>query len=147
MQELNEYGKVDILKTVLDLGVNVKELIKDGGPSLLDRLINDSLGSLHHRVAVELLLFENLDIDTHRSAITIGLLRDFSANHYHSIRRAHGRFGHDEDNLALNFLGPLLVECGFIFTRNTCEIPEEKLKELHQVALEYIRRCRDNPRP
>ena len=49
-----------------------------------------------------------------------------------------------KDGYALNFIAPLLIECGFSYSRNVLSMALER--RLHAKELEYFRTCLDKPR-
>ena len=57
----------------------------------------------------------------------------------------HSDYGHIPYNFALNFYGPLLIECGFPYENNT--LLEALQTHLHEAELAYLRTCLDIPRP
>ena len=60
--------------------------------------------------------------------------------------KEHSLFGTPNSSAyALNYLGPLMIECGFPYERNKLlTILEEPL---HEAELEYFRQCLTTPRP
>ena len=135
-------AKTAVLRTILDLGVNIN-LTCSRGKTLLDKILENSFSSssiffISYRMAIELILYENPDVhahettiitavnaDTHELSMGNNLLSHISGIDYCMDAKQHGLFGHDGDNLALNFFGHLLVGCGFKFHSETFEIPEE----------------------
>ena len=73
--------------------------------------------NLRHREAVEILINENVDIDTEK---VIERDRKFSLDlrigrfyQYIADGREHGVYSHDGEDLVLNYLCPFLLECGY----------------------------------
>ena len=133
-------GKTDVLRTILYLGANVN--LGAEGKTLLDKILGNFMEALTKRIAIEMLLYENPDVHVHATSAIIAVRQDFHVPFPLRQKRIikntelcmdakeHGRFGHDGDTLALNFLGHLLVECGFIFRSKSCEILRETYEEL-----------------
>ena len=77
--------------------------------------------NLRHREAVEILINENADIDTEKAIerdqkfsldLRIGRFYQYIAD-----AREHELYGHDGEDLVLNYLCPFLLECGYDVSR------------------------------
>ena len=86
-------------------------------PQLQEMLNKYSKYNLRHREAVEILINENVDIDTEK---VIERDRKFSLDlragrFYQCIAdaREHRVYGHNGEDLVLNYLCPFLLECGY----------------------------------
>ena len=53
-KELLPLGKTDVFRTILDLGLDVNR--KNNGKTLLDKILQDFIGCVPHRMAVEIIL-------------------------------------------------------------------------------------------
>ena len=61
--------------------------------------------------------------------------------------KRHAIFGHDDEaSFALNFMAPLLVECGFTITTEAIRDFEKSQESLHPAQVEYLKFCLQNPR-
>ena len=109
------------------------------------------------RKTLELLIYENPDLELHKSAVYLGIQEDKrlqSLNHkmemnsvgiYKTDAREHGLYGHDGcSNFALNFIAPFLLECGFPATRGV--LLESLEKHLHPAEHGFIKDFLDCPR-
>lgn len=107
------------------------------------------------REAIEWIINANPDVDRQRDVVNLGLRYDvvlqssgdISADisgSYETDAKVHGLFGHDGGNLAFNFMGPLLIESGFMFTREILRKFTDKY--LHPSELDYLADCLNNPR-
>ena len=108
-----------IVQSIIEQG-NTEPLIRDAKiivPQLQKMLNKHSKYNLRHREAVEILINENVDIDTEKA---IERDRKFSLDlrigrFYQCIAdaREHGVYGHNGENLVLNYLCPFLLEYGY----------------------------------
>ena len=61
--------------------------------------------------------------------------------------KEHAIFGHDDKaSFALNFMAPLLVECGFTISTEAMRDFEKSQESLHPAQVEYLKFCLQNPR-
>ena len=113
-----------IVQSIIEQG-NADTLIRDAKiivPQLQEMLNQYSKYNLRHREAVEILINENVDIDTEK---VIERDRKFSLDlrigrfyQYIADAREHGLYGHDGEDLVLNYLCPFLLECGYDVPRH-----------------------------
>ena len=145
------------IKVLLELGADIDYLDSEGNTALSHllsrRYYSKRLFKRYYTAAfrgtVEILLYENpsmvlnsnavklaIDLDEHLEGSTIirTLVGEFIMDF-----RTRSPFGSiDDEAFALNFMGPLLMECGFPVTRDLLESALEK--SLHAAELAYIRR-------
>ena len=111
---------------------------------------------------LELYIFENLDTELNKAAVTVGINADAEMYELRPDERMkgldyhldatfqmdgqrHSLFGHDDaDSFVLKFLGPLLLEAGFILSSTVPEMLENR--NLHPEENAYIKRCMTIPR-
>ena len=142
-------GRTDVLRTILDLGLDVNR--KNNGETLLDKILQDFVGCLSHRMAVEIILYENPDLYQHSQTSITALKQDIFASSFQNEfkglifnvdccmdAKEHGRFGHDGDAFALNYFGHLLFDCGFRFHRHLCDLLTKNARGVPQKVVERI---------
>ena len=154
--------RINAVKILLDLGarVNYRDHL-DNTPiihmlySLRHFSPTQYLGSA--RRALELLVYENPDLEFHKTAVYHGIQEDArrqSLKHkkemivngtYKTDAKEHGLFGHDgNSSFALNFIGPFLLECGFPVSRDV--LLESLERPLHPAEHGFIKDFLDCPR-
>ena len=152
-----------LLKMLLDLGVDVNRADSNGMTPLIHILaIKEFWRSTVFRDAEELYVFENLDLQVHKSALVRGLRAD---KIFHNINpdkmphrigeckvyirdsKMHGMQGHDDSDFALNFMVPFLIECGFPVMEDFLEAFDDLKDFLDPVEQVYIHNYLDSPRP
>ena len=108
---------------------------------------------MRHREAVEILINENVDIDTEKA---IEHDRKFSLDlelrtgrFYQCIAdaREHGVYGHDGEDLVLNYLCPFLLECGYDVPRRCLLDVLDKASDKKSKSADhaYIKNYQDTP--
>ena len=116
--------------------------------------------SAFFRCSEELYVFENPNMQVHASALVRGLRIDRHCHRkspemfegcgpsYDFILdgREHGIQGYDGDEMALNFMVPFLIECGFPVDEYFLEVFECDQDLLDPVEQVYIRQCLETPR-
>ena len=108
-----------IVLSIIELG-KTETLIHDAKfvvPQLREMLLNYSMYNLRIRYAVELLIHENVEIDTEKvimkdSMIPLDHKRGI-LYHYNTDVEQHGVYSHNGEDLVLNYLCPFLLECGY----------------------------------
>lgn len=154
--------RTDVLEVLLRLGADVNYTDDHHNTPMIHMLhhlcqFSPSLYMGCARKAMELLIYENPNIDLHEVAVYLGLQEDARlqslkykkeidvVGNYRSDAKEHGLFGHDDPcDFALNFMGPLLIECGFPVTRSM--LLESLDKPLHPAEHAYIKDFLDYPR-
>ena len=135
----------------LGAGVDIKSMY-------LLRLVGQSspLSVKKFREVLALLIVGNPDTELHKYAVEDAITMDecFMICDGHSKKfEISGVFKMDgkehsiysfENGYELNFIAPLLIECGFVYQRTVLSKALEK--RLHSRELEYFRHCLDNPR-
>ena len=110
-----------IVQTIIEQG-ETETLIRDAKIIVpqLQKMLNKYLKyNLRHREAVEILINENVDIDTekaieHDQKFSLDLeLRIGRFYQCIADAREHGVYGHDGEDLVLNYLCPFLLACGY----------------------------------
>ena len=107
------------------------------------------------REVLALLIFENPDVELNKSAVEEGIKVDefFMKRVSSQIFKISGAYILDveehsvfstEDGYALNFITPLLIECGFIYSRSI--LLTALGKRLESEEQDYFRYYLDNPR-
>ena len=144
-----------IVLSIIELG-KTETLIHDAKfvvPQLREMLLNYSTYNLRFRHAVELLIHENVEIDTEKVIVMndskyrpgLGRGRLF---HYITDVEQHGVYGHNGEDLVLNYLCPFLLECGYDVPRrclfNILMKKSDKESKLAEQA--YINNYLDTPR-
>ena len=106
---------------------------------------------------IKLLINENPDHETHKTAVMRGLLRDSASlqkydktvvkhGNYIVDAKQHDCYGYDDDdNFCLNFMGPFLMECGFPVPRQS--LFDSLNRDLHPSVRAYILKYIESPMP
>ena len=142
-----------------NLGYDVN-LANSDNKLILSSMMETNRGGTSWRQTVELLIYENPDTSLYPSlvdsAINLDRNKDFMRTHINKYvlnvemlmdAKRHAWFGHDnEANFVLNFIGPLLLECGFPLSERTGTLLESVFEHLHPTEVEYIRACLERPR-
>ena len=143
-----------IVLSIIELGKS-ETLIHDAKfivPQLREMLLNYSRYSLRIRQAVELLIHENVEIDTEK---VIERDRKFSLDlrigrfyQYIADDREHGMYGHNGEDLVLNYLCPFLLACGYDVPRRCLFdiLMKKSDKESKLAEQAYINNYLDTPR-
>ena len=148
-----------VIKAMLDLGSDV-DVTDFNGNSPLIHLLKERwwLFCEGFRETLELLIYENPSLYLNRAAVYLGLKQDAYIRTTWNLNfanmpgsflmdgRMHSLFGHnDADSSALNFIGPLLIECGFpIPTADT--LLKARKEVLDPVEVAYIKKSIKEPR-
>ena len=157
------------IKAVVDNGFDINSKVLNG--PIEDILINnveDAFSYHNIRDALEMLIYENADIDRNKMCVVMAIIVDeiivekevfldsFETYIYGGIHDigysgaykmdglVHSRYGHDGKSFALNFAAPLLLECGYPV--DNVALHEALDMKLHEEELEYIRRYLNNPK-
>ena len=143
-----------IVLSIIKLG-KTETLIHDAKfvvPQLREMLLNYSMYNLRIRYAVELLIRENDEIDTEKvimkdSMFPLDLGRG-RLYHYITDVEQHGVYGHDVEDLVLNYLCPFLLECGYDVPRRCLFdiLMKKSDKESKLAEQAYINNYLDTPR-
>ena len=145
-----------LVQTIIEIGTS-ETLISNTEiivPQLRVMLKDHSTYGMCIREAIELLVNENVEIDDDIENIVDGE-RKVSMNvhrgesyHYITDVREHGLYGHNGEDLALNYLCPFLFECGYKLPRSTLlDILDKKLnKDSKSTERAYIINYLETPR-
>ena len=149
------------LNILLTLGADIDYKDGDGKTAITQLLSRDEFQRLpRRRELLELLIYENSSTEINTSVVKLAFKHDANlqranvtydmARHmpgrYLTDTQEHSVFGHDDVlSYALNFTGPLLIECGYPVTPD--ELMEALEEQLHTAEHAYMRQCLDYPRP
>ena len=146
---------IDAVKTMIDIGANIDSICSERNTPLTHILSHPYYDSMYDfRRLLELLIFWNPNTkQLNKSAVKLGVKIDtrvdeYSSNidgNYQTDGKPHFIYGHDSNACAMNFVAPLLIECGFHAPRRL--LIEARNKDLHPAVLEYIVQCLDEVRP
>ena len=152
LEALNQHNSIDARK--------VKELIDCATWVPAEDLLMNALSPQfcfhpNFREVFELLLYENPDVSYCPLAVANGIYLDeyFGTTHtvidftgsYIMDSKEHTMFGRQEAvHYALNFIGPVLIESGFPFTRATLQAALSR--HLDPAEFVYVRNCLNTPR-
>ena len=147
----------NVVYTIFDTCLDIDN-VGGTGMTPLEQILNAaSMGAYEgYRNIIELIISKNPCVNRNPSAVKKALdldcalemrefkFRDYLGN-YITDTKEHGVCGHSEDgNFALNFYGPLLIECGFPYKQKT--IVKFLRYNFHPSEQAYLRRCLDTPR-
>ena len=155
----NKTLDAQVVKIMLELGADV-DVIDIYGNTALTHLLKEKWYRSHcdgFREVLELLIKQNPKQYMNISVVSLGLQQDvymkakwktdFTSlpGKYILDGKPHSCFGHDGVNsFALNFTGPLLIECGFPCS---AKILKEALKNtLDPSEKDYLKKCLKEPR-
>ena len=102
----NENCIVKLAHTINEIG-NSETLVSDAEiivPQLQVMLRDYSTYGMRYREAIELLVAENVDFENEMECIWEVPLHEFRSYNFITDVREHGKYGHDGENLALNYV-------------------------------------------
>ena len=151
------------LKQLMDLGASVNCMDEKGMTPLI-HLINMNIYHKYPnpRETEELYIYQNPDIEAHKSIISYAIKADQISHKfkYDNIAsgfrvrcdylmdgKLHGKSGHDDADFALNFMVPFLIEAGFPVSESERKTVESAMDTLHPAEQEYLQLWFTNPRP
>ena len=148
---------VQEIQALIEAGADT-EIVDMKGVTLLKHVLSRRVYFIGFRETLELLLYRNPDTCLHKDAVesateldlfiessTIHMVKDLTGS-FISDAKEHSLFGKPGTSAyALNFLGPLLIECGFPYSRDKILLALDE--PLHEAELEYLRQCLTTPRP
>ena len=141
-----------VVQAMLDLGADVDSR-KTNGYTPMERLIDNEIYQAipGFREAIELLIFENANTELNENAVEMGIEVDKRYGNIPAINGdylmdaiTHCAFEPDSQMYALNFITPLLIECGYRTQRGTLLCAMDM--DLHPKELAYIQQCLEEPR-
>ena len=151
-----------VVKTLIELGASIDScnaVIPPNGHALHSEYWSTvSTGDpLEYRKTIEILINENPDMVLNKDAVKTAIqldvflkmpkMRDKSdlVGEYVMDGKEHSLFGQEgRKGYPLNFIAPLLIESGFLCTRDVLRLALDK--QLHPAEDEYMRDCLENPR-
>ena len=143
-----------IVLSIIELGTT-ETLIHDAKfvvPQLREMLLNYSMYNLRIRYAVELLIHENVEIDTEKVIMKDSMIpldhKKGILYHYNTDVEQHGVYSHNGEDLVLNYLCPFLLECGYDVPRRCLFdiLMKKSDKESKLAEQAYINNYLDTPR-
>ena len=151
------FTSLTLFRAVLSAGASVNFLDDFKRTPLLSILKDYYRDHIDVMDKIKLLINENPDHETHKTAVMRGLWRDSAAlqkydktvvkhGNYIVDAKQHGRYGYDDDdNFCLNFMGPFLMECGFPVSRQS--LIDSLNGDLHPSVRAYILKYIESPMP
>ena len=139
----------ETMKVLLEVDGDIDNVHHDLGTPLTHLLRKFRLDH-SIRSATELLIYANSSLKLNNCAVDIAFrvsekYENFGLfGSYLMDTKEHTIFEHTDEDFALNFLGPLLIGCGFPVTRHTLLNAVDK--QLHLAEIAYIRQCLEQPR-
>lgn len=144
-------------EVLLRLGAAI-DILNDHGETPLTQLLRHTkaffvLNVKKFRETLTLLLFENPDVVLSKSAVLDGIHMDeffmkrtirFALRGCYEMDASEHSVFPDGDSYALNFIAPMLIECGFPYSRD--DLTNALDKQLESSELNYFRHYLDNPR-
>ena len=146
----NENCIVKLAQTINELG-NSETLVSDAEiivPQLQVMLRDYSRYGISQREAIELLVAENVDLENEIGRKQEVLLLKFRSYNFITDVREHGMYGHDGEDLALNYVYPFLLECGYKTPRRKLHdvLDEKSNTESESIEVAYIINYLETPR-
>ena len=146
----NENCIVKLARTIIELG-NSETLVSDAEiivPQLQVMFRDYSTYGMSNREAIELLVAENFDFENEMEYIWEDPLHGFRSYNFITDVREHGRYGHDGEDLALNYVHPFLLECGYKIPRRKLHdvLDEISNTESKSIEVAYIINYLETPR-
>ena len=147
------------LENLLQMGADINIKSNHGETPLIQHLRKVDrwyvLNVKKFRKVLAILLYENPDVELNISAVEDGIKMDefFKKRVSSQTFKISGTYSMDgqehslfaaEDGYALNFIAPLLMECGFLYTQSILTAALEK--QLDSTELDYFRHYLNNPR-
>ena len=146
---------VQVVKAMLELGADV-DVTDIYGNTALRRLVHEKQNCRGFREILELLIQQNPSQNMNKSLVDTALKQDKDmkakgrvydrslSGKYTLDGKLHSLFGHDDVNSsALNFTGPLLIECGFVCPANTLMEALENASD--PAEQDYLKKCLNEP--
>ena len=154
---VSPFTSLTLFRALLSAGANVNFLDCFKRPPLLTILMDYNHDHIDVMDKSKLLINENPDHESHKTAVIEGIWRDSASLHtydktvvrpgnYIVDAKQHGRCGYDDDdNFCLNFMGPFLMECGFPVSRQS--LLDSLNPDLHPSVRAYILKYIETPMP
>ena len=154
---VSQFTSLTLFRALLSAGASVNFLDDFKRTPLLTILKDHNLGQTDVMDKIKLLINENPDHKTHKTAVMRGIWRDSASLHTYDktvVRpgnyivdgKQHGCYGYDDDgNFCLNFMGPFLIECGFPVSRQS--LIDSLNGNMHPFVRAYILKYVESPMP
>ena len=151
------FKSLTLFRAVLSVGASVNFLDDFKNTPLLTIVKNYYRDQTDVMDKIKLLINENPDHASHKTAVERALGRDLLSLHtynktivkhgnYIVDAKQHGCYGYDDDdNFCLNFMGPFLMECGFPVSRQS--LIDSLNRDLHPSVRAYILKYIESPMP
>ena len=142
-----------MVKTISDLGAFSDNVHSPDDTMLLCDLERLNVYDNQVRDTIKLILSENPDLGLKEDIFQLAIYEDtnlsWEERHprtfcYQADVKEHGKFGYDQQDFALNFITPFLMECGLPVTRN--ELLKTLDEPLHPAEHAYIQRYLHEPK-
>ena len=145
---VSQFTSLTLFRALISAGASVNFLDDFKRTPLLTILKDHNLGQADVMDKIKLLINENPDHETHKTAVMRGIWRDSASLHTYDktvVRpgnyivdgNQHGCYGYDDDdNFCLNFMGPFLNECGFPVSRQS--LIDSLNRNMHPFVRAYI---------
>ena len=151
-----------VIKGVLALAGDITDGVQPENSLLLRILQRLNMYNSDVRETIKLLIDVNPDMSLQHNVIQLAIAQDefmyktmqssgsmnavsiSVTGTYKTDAKEHGLFGYDEEDFALNFAAPFLLECGLPFERSFLE--DTVSKNLHSAEINYIQVYVDNPK-
>ena len=154
---VSPFKSLTLFRAVLSVGASVNFLDDFKNTPLLTILKNYYRDQTDVMDKIKLLINENPDHASHKTAVERALGRDLLSlrtynktivkhGNYIVDAKQHGCYGYDDDdNFCLNFMGPFLMECGFPVSRQS--LIDSLNRDLHPSVRAYILKYIESPMP
>ena len=154
---VSPFKSLTLFRAVLSVGASVNFLDDFKNTPLLTILKNYYHDQTDVMDKIKLLINENPDHASHKTAVERALGRDLLSlrtynktivkhGNYIVDAKQHGCYGYDDDdNFCLNFMGPFLMECGFPVPRQS--LIDSLNGDLHPSVRAYILKYIETPMP
>ena len=153
---VSPFTSLTLFRALLSAGASVNFLDDFNRTPLSTILMEHKHDQIDVMDKIKLLIDENPDHKTHKTVVERALWRDSAAlqKYYTTVKRGnyivdakqHGRYGYDDDdNFCLNFMGPLLMKCGFPVPRQS--LIHSLNGDQHPSVRAYILKYIESPMP
>ena len=152
----SKYIDIRIVKIMLSLDTEIDSVVGEESALFIDLLRRTyDRYFIGARAVLELLLYANFDVESNTDTVEVALELDSNPEVWNTVYidfkgdyitdcKLHSRFSNFADTTFLEFHGPLLIECGFPYTKD--KLMKYLDKPLHPWEQEYLRQCMDTPR-
>ena len=146
----NENCIVKLAHTINEIG-NSETLVSDAEiiVTQFQAMLRDfPTYGMSNREAIELLVAENVEFENEIGRGQEVPLYQVRSYNFITDVREHGMYGHDGEDLALNYVYPFLLECGYKIPRRTLHdvLDEKSNTESKSIEVAYIINYLETPR-